>query len=260
MSQSLDAEAALDAVEALVRSAPVVITHAEIGFVDDEAAYLAFNRVRFRETLRRVAAAVPAGARVLDVGGQFLHLALALREMGYAVDAVDVAPYAEDPDLLARASGRLRVHRIGSLGRLDFPDATFDSVLVLEVLEHLAQNPRPLWVEVARVLKPRGRLIVTTPNLYRVGGGGGAVLQVLRLLRGRGMTPTVDEVLALQTGAHHWKEYGRWELRRYFSLLGWHIARMDSFNYLPSRRWWLVALKRVFPSLHDCLYLELLQA
>jgi 2-polyprenyl-3-methyl-5-hydroxy-6-metoxy-1,4-benzoquinol methylase len=255
-----DPTAALDAVETLVRSAPVVITHQEIGLVDDEAAYLAFNRKRFRETMSRVAAAVPAGARVLDVGGQFLHVAVALREMGYAVDAVDLAPYAEEPRLLARASGRLRVHRIGPLGRLDFPDATFDTVLVLEVLEHLTQNPRPLWLEVARVLKPRGRLVVTTPNLYRVGGGGGAVLQMLRLVTGRGMTPTVDQVLTFQTGAHHWKEYGRRELYRYFSLLGWHIVRLDSFNYLPTRRWWLVALKRVFPALHDCLYLELLKS
>ncbi len=260
MPASTDAAAALDAVEALVRSAPVVITHTESGLVDDEAAYLAFHGRRFRETLTRVAAALPAGARVLDAGGQFLHLALALWEMGYAVDAVDVAPYSEEPRLLARARQRLGVHRIASLGQLGFPAATFDAVLLLEVLEHLAQNPRPIWAEVARVLKPRGRVVVTTPNLYRVGGGGGAALQALRLLTGRGSGPTVEEVLTLQTGAHHWKEYGRRELRRYFSRLGWHIARMDSFNYLPSRRRSLVALKRLFPALHDCLYLELLRA
>ena len=259
MPASRDAAAALDAVEALVRSAPVVITHRDSGLVDDEAAYLAFHRVRFRETLSRVAAALPAGARVLDLGGQFLHIALALRELGYVVDAVDVGPYTEEPRLLARAGARLAVHQMRSLGQLDFPDATFDAVLVLEVLEHLAQNPRPLWAEVARVLKTSGRVMVTTPNLYRVGGGGGAALQVLRLLTGRGSGPTVEEVLTLQTGAHHWKEYGRGELRRYFSLLGWHITRMDSFNYLPSRRAWLLALKRLFPALHDCLYLELLR-
>jgi len=260
MPRSLDPAAALEAVEALIHAAPVVITHPESGLVDDEAAYLAFHRVRFRETLSRVAAAVPAGARVLDVGGQFLHLALALWGMGYAVDAVDVAPYAEEPRLLARARPRLGVHRIRALGQLEFPDATFDAVLLLEVLEHLAQNPRPVWAEVARVLKPRCRVIVTTPNLYRVGGGGGAALQVLRALTGRGTGPTVDEVLTLQTGAHHWKEYGRRELRRYFALLGWRIARMDSFNYLPSRRSSLLALKRLVPALQDCLYLELLQA
>lgn len=260
MPPSPDVAAALAAVEALVRPAPVVITHTDSGLVDDEAAYLAFHRVRFRETLSRIAVAVPAGARVLDVGGQFLHLALALRQMGYTVDAVDVAPYAEEPRLLARASGRLVVHRFGAGGRLDFPDATFDAVLLLEVLEHLTQNPRPLWMELTRVLGPRGRVVVTTPNLYRVGGGGGALLQAMRLLTGRGTGPTVDDVLTLQTGAHHWKEYGRGELRRYFSLLGWRVARMESFNYLPSAWRALIVLKRLIPALRDCLYLELLRA
>jgi hypothetical protein len=104
MPPSPDAAAALDAVEALVRSSPVVITHTESGFVDDKAAYLAFHRIRFRETLTRVATTVPSRGRVLDVGGQFLHLGMALREMGYAVDAADVAPYAEEPRLRARGA------------------------------------------------------------------------------------------------------------------------------------------------------------
>src|SRR5438128_10360074 len=115
MPPSPAAAAALDAVEALVRSAPVVITHRDSGLVDDEAAYLAFHRVRFRETLSRVAAALPASARVLDVGGQFLHLALALRELGYAVDAADISPYGDDPRLLARAGAGLAVHPSQSL-------------------------------------------------------------------------------------------------------------------------------------------------
>jgi 2-polyprenyl-3-methyl-5-hydroxy-6-metoxy-1,4-benzoquinol methylase len=260
MPRSPDVAAALTAVEALVRAAPVVITHQDSGLVDDEAAYLAFHRIRFRETLDRVAAAVPVGARVLDVGGQFLHLALALRELGYVVDAADIGPYGADSRLRARAGAGLAVHRIQSLAELEFPDATFNAVLLLEILEHLAQNPRPLWVELRRVLRPGGRVIVTTPNLYRVGGGGGAALQAWRLLTARGSGPMVEEVISLQTGAHHWKEYGRRELRRYFSLLGWRIERMESFNYLPSRRPWLLVLKRLFPALHDCLYLELLPA
>jgi len=255
-----DAAAALETVETLVNAAPVVIRHPETGFVDDEATYLAFHRRRFFETLIRVARTVPRRARVLDLGGQFLHAAMALHELDYVVDAADIAPYAEDPRLVARAREGLALHRIRSLAQLDFPDATYDAVLLLEILEHLAQNPRPMWVELARVLKPSGRVIVTTPNLYRVGGGGGAALQLGRLLTGRGAGPTIAEVLALQTGAHHWKEYGRRELRQYFFTLGWDIARSDSFNYLPSRHWWLLQLKRWLPPLQDCLYLELTRA
>jgi len=260
MPPSPSASAALGAVEALVRQSPIVITQLDSGLVDDEAAYLAFHRVRFLETLRRIAESVRPPARILDMGAQFLHASMALCEMGYQVDAADVAPYAAEPRLVSRARDHLRVHGITSLAQTGFPDATFEAVLLLEVLEHLTENPRPIWAEVARVLKPGGRVVVTTPNLYRIGGGGGAALQALRLVTGRGMGPTVDEVLTLHSGAHHWKEYGRRELRRYCSALGWRIERMDAFNYVLAGQRLFLALKRVVPALRDCLYLELVRA
>lgn len=46
---------------------------------------------------------------------------------------------------------------------LPFGDATFDWVFALEVIEHLA-NPRHFTAEVARVLKPGGQLLLTTPS------------------------------------------------------------------------------------------------
>ncbi|MFQ5672462.1 MAG: methyltransferase domain-containing protein [Nitrospinales bacterium] len=46
---------------------------------------------------------------------------------------------------------------------LDFPDAYFDYVTLLAVVEHLP-NPGALLEEIARVLKPGGKLILTTPK------------------------------------------------------------------------------------------------
>jgi len=50
-----------------------------------------------------------------------------------------------------------------SIDRLPFDDASFDWVFALEVMEHLA-NPRHFVTEVARILKPKGRFVLTTPN------------------------------------------------------------------------------------------------
>lgn len=47
--------------------------------------------------------------------------------------------------------------------RLDFPDATFDTVVVIDVHEHLAETAL-LNREIFRVVRPGGRAIITTPN------------------------------------------------------------------------------------------------
>lgn len=46
---------------------------------------------------------------------------------------------------------------------LDLPDGVFDSIISTEVIEHL-ENPRAIFREFFRLLKPSGKLLVTTPN------------------------------------------------------------------------------------------------
>lgn len=46
---------------------------------------------------------------------------------------------------------------------IPYPDDTFDVVFSDNVLEHL-ENPREVFAEVARVLKPGGRFLAKTPN------------------------------------------------------------------------------------------------
>ena len=48
--------------------------------------------------------------------------------------------------------------------KLPFPNAAFDVVTLLAVLEHLAQ-PRAMVGEIARVLKPGGHVVLTVPTL-----------------------------------------------------------------------------------------------
>lgn len=43
------------------------------------------------------------------------------------------------------------------------PDSLFDTILSIEVIEHL-ENPRAVFREFHRLLRPGGRLILTTPN------------------------------------------------------------------------------------------------
>ncbi len=52
---------------------------------------------------------------------------------------------------------------IGDLYNLDFPDNSWDTVLLIEVIEHL-ENPDSAINELFRVLKPGGTLVILFPN------------------------------------------------------------------------------------------------
>jgi SAM-dependent methyltransferase len=66
---------------------------------------------------------------------------------------------------------------------LPFSKDTFDVVLTIDVHEHL-QDPKRLNLELARIIKPGGRVIVTTPN-------GDETKLANRIKRAVGMTPEV---------------------------------------------------------------------
>lgn len=52
--------------------------------------------------------------------------------------------------------------------RFPYPDESFDVVLFCEVLEHMTNDPLFALREISRILRPGGRLILTTPNVARL--------------------------------------------------------------------------------------------
>jgi SAM-dependent methyltransferase len=96
---------------------------------------------------------------LLDVGaatGFFVEQAAAV---GW--DAIGVEP-SEWAAAYARDELRVDV-RTGTLESMQFPDATFDVVTMWEVIEHLP-DPRTTLAEVRRIIRPGGRLVLSTPD------------------------------------------------------------------------------------------------
>lgn len=58
---------------------------------------------------------------------------------------------------------------VGDIQAISHPEACFDTVISCETIEHVPQ-PRQALSELARVLKPGGRLLLTTPNYFGVYG------------------------------------------------------------------------------------------
>jgi len=113
------------------------------------------------------------GKRVLDVGclgGKFSKL---IQEQNNEVWGVEINPQAA-----ARAESLgIRVKVADAEEGLPFPDQSFDAVHAGELIEHL-YDTKHFFSEVARVLRPGGVFLFTTPNLnslenrVRVATGG----------------------------------------------------------------------------------------
>lgn len=52
-------------------------------------------------------------------------------------------------------------------GSLPFGDQEFDTILLSDVLEHISE-PENLWLEMGRILKPGGNLILNVPFFYKI--------------------------------------------------------------------------------------------
>jgi SAM-dependent methyltransferase len=115
--------------------------------------YVLDFEARIEDAVRNLAAELPTGALVLDAGaGEAQYSPFFTRHRYTAVDlgVGDAAWSYQSLDAVA------------ALEHLPFRDGTFDAALNIVTLEHVREPARVLR-EIARVLKPGGRLLLVTP-------------------------------------------------------------------------------------------------
>lgn len=108
-----------------------------------------------------------AGDRILDLGcGSGVAAAMLARTEGTEVVGIDVKEEAVHYARRQFQAPNLRFE-VGMVDDLDFEDASIDKIALLEVIEHIYPDQAMKAVrECSRLLKPTGRLVVTTPNSH----------------------------------------------------------------------------------------------
>jgi SAM-dependent methyltransferase len=179
-------------------------------------SYYTISRERYFLTLGYLAALdLPQPAKLLDVGGgQFAILASKL--FGDDATIGDIGDAYRAPADAAGVS--FTVCNLLDDDPASFK-ATFDVIVLAEVIEHLPVPPYLILKKVRSWLKPGGALLLTTPNLFRL-------RNVARMLQGR---DPFDTFMLPRDGVSlgHQTEYSAKHLAWHIREAGFALERME---------------------------------
>lgn len=104
--------------------------------------------------------------RVLDIGCNNGNLAFLLRKQGVSPEQLDYVGIDIAEESIECAQSRNipgTFFQVGSTLDIHYPDESFDAITLVEVIEHMPEQSRAIR-EAARVLKPGGIILLSTPN------------------------------------------------------------------------------------------------
>lgn len=107
-------------------------------------------------TLRLIEERLPKDAAILDLGAFCSEVPVSLAMMGYTgVHGIDLNPKVQEMPLASQIR-----YTIGDFNKCPFPDASFDAVTAISVIEH-GYQPEKLLGQISRLLRPRGLFIAS---------------------------------------------------------------------------------------------------
>jgi SAM-dependent methyltransferase len=213
----------------------------EANVVGDLHNYFLSHRARLYKTCRLFGLMDRNLGDVLEVGPFFGYTPFLLRPRAssYVVlEGDDPVVYPLRPLYEKRGINAKFIDLFDSFGpthnashSLELPDASFDTALCWETMEHFNFNPVKFVREVHRVLRPRGRACITVPNKA-------SFQSIAALVVGRFEEHLVDSYFNFEDYASggkkafygfHWREYSPPELRRLFGKAGFNVREGGSF-------------------------------
>lgn len=191
-----------------------------MGPTDARALELAADGVHAKVHQQIAALALPGG-KLLDAPCGAGVLSASLTALGFDVHGLDIEKHpAQKLD-----GDRFRLADLNA--GIPFEDRSFDVVVSVEGIEHL-EAPRHFVRELARVLKPGGRLVLSTPNPLNVAS------RWRFFTRGYHKHFTPDAQAQLSSGHLHAIDYVL--LRQFFSAAGLELESLTTNQHLKGLR------------------------
>jgi 2-polyprenyl-3-methyl-5-hydroxy-6-metoxy-1,4-benzoquinol methylase len=102
---------------------------------------------------------------ILDIGCNEGHIATLLKKQGNMVHGTDIV---QSNIKKAKKKGILAIYHDITDGQAPYKNETFDVVVIADVIEHIFDTDK-VFEEAYRLLKPGGKIILTTPNVASLG-------------------------------------------------------------------------------------------
>lgn len=186
-------------------------------YLNEDVRDIYIEELQQRLSLPRVTESLGGASRVLEMGFGTGLITGALLEKGITAEVVEGSPALRDIAMARHGHQGLVVH----LAMFeDFePEAPYDAVLALHVLEHV-DDPQEMLTRVAGWLVPGGAIVAVTPNRQ----------SIHRNLAVRmGLQPELDTLSARDHLVGHQRVYGLDTLRAEMEKGGFTVD--DEFGY-----------------------------
>ena len=205
-------------------------------------SYFVAHLPRMAESIRRFGLLAKPLGDVLEIGPFYGYVPFFLRpnSTSYTVLEGDdpavypLLPLYKDRDIRCTCVDLFElfgpIHAATHAMRL--PDASFDTILCWETMEHFNFNPVKFVRDLHRLLKPGGRVCITVPN-------HASFQNLVSLVFGRGEREKIEYFYKFENYesngkkafyGFHWREYTPPELRHLFADAGFRVTTCQSFT------------------------------
>ena len=154
--------------------------------------------------------------KILDIGASPYHMTYCLKKLGFDVWGIDL-----NPNILKefQIKHRLKIKRCNiEKEKTSFKDEVFDLVVFTEILEHLGNDPLGVLKEIRRILKPKGLIFLSTPNIY-------TLHKIIMFIVGRSFNDALGELKKVESTGYmgHIREYSNREIKMMLEYCGYKV-------------------------------------